>query len=100
MAALSISHSINAPTSEPSPSEGSVRPPASDSFTYALDSSSPLTHLDSLQLALGHARADLNDRLTEWKDLLKHVEKDDKAKHRSHKTGDDDDDDDDQLDEE
>ncbi|GAA6054080.1 hypothetical protein JCM3770_006163 [Rhodotorula araucariae] len=69
MAALELTFTITHPTTLPSP------PPASATLPYSLDTSNPLAHLQSLELALGQARADLNERLTEWKDALKDVEK-------------------------
>ncbi|GAA5955713.1 hypothetical protein JCM3765_001830 [Sporobolomyces pararoseus] len=79
MTNLTISHSINLPYSFSTP--GSA-PPSNDTFEYPLDTSSPLTQLQSLEKQLGAARNDLNERLTEWKDLLKDVEKEDKKKKK------------------
>ena len=94
MANLTISHSIHLPPSFAAPQ---AAPPASDSFEYAVDTSSPHLHLESLVRELGRARNDLNERLTKWKDLVKDVEKDDK-KNKKKKS--DDGDEDEQGDEE
>lgn len=66
---MQISYSIT--RSDPHPSD----PPASDSVSFPLDSSSPHAHLVSLETALGDARSTMNERLTEWKNVLKDVEK-------------------------
>ncbi|BGP43387.1 hypothetical protein JCM10450v2_007543 [Rhodotorula kratochvilovae] len=69
MAALELTYTITHPSALPTP------PPAFATLPYTLDTSTPLAHLQSLEAALGQARADLNERLTEWKDALKDVEK-------------------------
>lgn len=62
MAALSVSYSITRPASAPSTS----LPPTSTK-SYALTTSTPETHLQSLEAALGKARDALNEDLTQWK---------------------------------
>ncbi|GAA5903129.1 uncharacterized protein JCM6883_002705 [Sporobolomyces salmoneus] len=79
MASLTISHSISLPSSFPTPPSAC---PSIDTFEYALDTSSPFSQLQSLEKQLGAARNDLNERLTEWKDLLKDFEKEDKKKKK------------------
>ncbi|BGP03401.1 hypothetical protein RTBOTA2_006186 [Rhodotorula toruloides] len=69
MPALQISYTIAKPALSPS------APPATATFDYPLDSSTPLLHLQSLENALGEARKQMNERLTEWKEELKDVEK-------------------------
>ncbi|GAA5985658.1 hypothetical protein JCM11641_001465 [Rhodosporidiobolus odoratus] len=48
---------------------------STSSFSLPLDSSSPAAHLQSLEAALGEARAQMNQRLTVWKEELKVEEK-------------------------
>lgn len=79
MATFTISHSIDSPSSLSLPSSA---PPQTDTFEYPLDTSSPLAQLQSLEKQLGVARNDMNERLTQWKDLLKEVEKEDKKKKK------------------
>ena len=79
MSQFTISHSINLPSSFSTPSSA---PPSNDTFEYPLDTSTPLAQLQSLEQHVGAARNDLNERLTEWKDLLKDVEKEDKKKKK------------------
>ncbi|GAA5855116.1 hypothetical protein JCM9279_001957 [Rhodotorula babjevae] len=69
MTSLELTYTVSHPSDLASP------PPASATLPYALDTSSPSAHLQSLEVALAQARADLNERLTEWKDALKDVEK-------------------------
>ncbi|GAA5989934.1 hypothetical protein JCM10908_002383 [Rhodotorula pacifica] len=69
MTDFTVSYTIS--RADPSPSD----PPTSDTFSFPLDSSSPHAHLVSLEKALGDARAQMNGRLTEWKEALKDVEK-------------------------
>ncbi|GAA5880806.1 hypothetical protein JCM3774_005757 [Rhodotorula dairenensis] len=69
MTALTVSYAIARAT--PAPTD----PPASDRVSFAVDSSSRSAHLASLETALGDARTNMNDRLTEWKHALKDVEK-------------------------
>jgi hypothetical protein len=79
MASFTISHSINLPSSFSAPTSA---PPSTDTFSYPLDTSSPLAHLQSLEEQLGVARNDLNARLTEWKEAVKDLEKEDKKKKK------------------
>ncbi|BGP35248.1 hypothetical protein JCM10296v2_007083 [Rhodotorula toruloides] len=69
MPSLQVSYTIAKPASSPN------APPATATFDYPLDSSTPLSHLQSLENALGEARKQMNERLTEWKEELKDVEK-------------------------
>lgn len=70
MPALQVSYTIAKP-----PSSSSNGRPATATFDYPLDSSTPLAQLQSLENALGEARKQMNERLTEWKEELKDVEK-------------------------
>ncbi|BGP27585.1 hypothetical protein JCM10295v2_006557 [Rhodotorula toruloides] len=70
MPALQVSYTI-----AKAPLSSSNAPPATATFDYPLDSSTPLSHLQSLEKALGEARKQMNERLTEWKEELKNVEK-------------------------
>lgn len=79
MATFTISHSINSPSTLSLPDSA---PPQTDTLEYPLDTSSPLAQLQSLEKQLGVARNDMNERLTQWKDLLKDVEKEDKKKKK------------------
>ncbi|BGO95389.1 hypothetical protein NBRC10512_001857 [Rhodotorula toruloides] len=69
MPALQVSYTIAKPASSPN------APPATATFEHPVDSSTPLSHLQSLENALGEARKQMNERLTEWKEQLKDVEK-------------------------
>ncbi|GAA5923170.1 hypothetical protein JCM3775_007454 [Rhodotorula graminis] len=89
MTSLEISYTIS------HPSDLGSAPPASATLPYALDTSSPSAHLQSLEVALAHARADLNERLTAWKDALKDVEKVVRNK-KGNKADDEDEDEDDE----
>ncbi|KAL8279653.1 hypothetical protein RQP46_007966 [Phenoliferia psychrophenolica] len=63
MTSLSVTSTIKPPTaSSPPPSLAST-----STQTYALNSTTPAEHLQSLEVALGQARDDLNVHLTEWK---------------------------------
>ncbi|GAA5931036.1 uncharacterized protein JCM15063_002526 [Sporobolomyces koalae] len=92
MSAFTITHRIQPPSSFATPDSA---PPTTDTFSYPLDTSSPLAHLQSLEQQLGLARNDLNERLTVWKDLLKDVEKEDKKKKKKRDDDEDDDGEDD-----
>lgn len=90
MPELTISYAIS--RADPAPTD----PPANDSISFALDASSRQQHLVSLQHALGDARTQMNDRLTEWKDVLKDVEKQQQKKNKKRAEDDADDDEDDE----
>ncbi|BGP20000.1 hypothetical protein JCM10213_006777 [Rhodosporidiobolus nylandii] len=68
---LSVSYRVTLPASH-TPTTTAL---SSESFTIPLDSSSPAAHLRSLEAALGEARAQMNERLTVWKEELKVEEK-------------------------
>ncbi|KWU44350.1 hypothetical protein RHOSPDRAFT_34142 [Rhodotorula sp. JG-1b] len=88
---LTISYAIS--RASPAPTD----PPAHDSVSFALDVSSRQQHLVSLQHALGDARTQMNDRLTEWKDVLKDVEKQQQKKNKKRSEDDADEEDDEDL---
>lgn len=90
MPELTISYAIS--RASPAPTD----PPANDTVSFLLDASSRQQHLASLQQALGDARAQMNDRLTEWKDVLKDVEKQQQKKNKKRAEDDADDDEDDE----
>ncbi|BGP58133.1 hypothetical protein JCM8202_006165 [Rhodotorula sphaerocarpa] len=89
MAALNISYTIA--RADPAPTD----PPTTGAHSFPLDASTPHAHLVSLEQALGDARTQMNARLTEWKDVLKDVEKPPK-KNGGKKQQDEDEDDEDE----
>ncbi|CEQ41724.1 SPOSA6832_03459 [Sporobolomyces salmonicolor] len=70
MTTLRITYSITPPLSF-TPGASPAPPPQTATFSYPLSTSSPVSHLESLELALGQARGQMNETLTEWKDALK-----------------------------
>ncbi|GAA5881632.1 hypothetical protein JCM16303_005521 [Sporobolomyces ruberrimus] len=78
MTYLTITHTLSLPSSFAPPPSAS---PSIDTLSYPLDNSSPTSQLESLEKQLGEARNAMNDRLTEWKDLLKDYEKDETKKN-------------------
>lgn len=75
---LTVSYSLNPPALLPSTSIPET--PSSQTFTYSLDTSTPQTHLDSLEIALGKGRDDLNASLTVWKEAVNGLEGEKKGK--------------------
>ena len=75
MTSLTLSYALSLPA-EPLPMTPSAA--SHDSFTAQLDPSTARAHLETLELAIGHARDWLNHNLTDWKTALKDVEREPK----------------------
>ncbi|GAA5919460.1 hypothetical protein JCM6882_006334 [Rhodosporidiobolus microsporus] len=78
--ALQIKYSIAVPSTHTVSSTCAT--PSSDTLSLPLSSSTPLEQLQSLEAALGDARKEMNERLTEWKDELRAVEKEKEKRGR------------------
>ncbi|GAA6021501.1 hypothetical protein JCM10207_005781 [Rhodosporidiobolus poonsookiae] len=95
MPALEVSYTIVLPIGH------TVRTtsPSTGSFSHPLDASTPQAHLQSLEHALGEARKQMNERLTEWKDELRDAEKEKEKKGRKKGADEDDDEEEEEEDE-
>jgi hypothetical protein len=74
---LVLSYTVNPP---PLPPTVEITTPKAQTFSYPLSSSSPTQHLQSLETALGLARDQLNQSLTEWKKAVHGIEVERKGK--------------------
>ncbi|GAA5876853.1 hypothetical protein JCM1840_002683 [Sporobolomyces johnsonii] len=91
MTSLRITYTITPPPSF-TPGSSPAPPPQTATFSYPISTSSPVSHLESLELALGQARGQMNETLTEWKDALK-GEESEKERKKSKKATEEDEDD-------
>lgn len=92
MTSLTVSYKISTPEGFTS----SIGLSKERTISFPLDTSTPSTHLASLEEQLGTARDQLNQELTEWKDQLKDVERDQTKKKSKKKKSDDYDDEEDE----